>query len=37
MKGLDEEELFLSLPQELDALLVVADHHCGEDLVSFAL
>ena len=37
MKGLDQEELLLPLSQKLDALLVVADHHCREDLMALAL
>ena len=37
MEGLDEQELLLPLPQQLNTLLVVADHHRGEDLVAFPL
>jgi hypothetical protein len=37
MESLYKEELFLSLSQKLDAFLVVADDHSGEDLVAFAL
>ena len=36
VKGLYQEELLLPLSQELDALLVVADHHCREDLMALA-
>ena len=37
VKGLNEKELLLPLPEQLNALLVVADHHRGEDFVAFAL
>jgi hypothetical protein len=37
VKCLNEEELFLPLSQELDALLVVTDDHGCEDLVPFTL
>ena len=37
VEGLDQKELLLPLPEQLDALLVVADHHRGEDLVALAL
>jgi len=37
VKGLNEQEFLLPLPLELDAFLVVADHHGCEDLVAFPL
>jgi len=37
MQCLNKKEFLLSLPQELNALLVVTYDHCCEDFVSFAL